>query len=268
MSTAKLLPRWKDVGLLEFMGIVLLIPISFIVFNIVIGFMFRGSLQSNPETTFKMLLKAFYLCLGCGIAPYIYRFRKCYLIILCSCVGLFLFQVLIAVPMKPDAHGVVIGIIGNTLPQVVWVCLPLTLCVFIFRYSEARLDFAEVKDILEKTDKETNKKYSQGICTKCGAVTIVSSERESPGRNKIEFFCDNCGRFVRGNPLPNMVIGLVLIAIAMLFLYGRNSNGQDSLISAFNLLFLIVLYVGAKTFYASLRWTLHTASKSRNRILG
>src|SRR5271169_4356970 len=101
-------------------------------------------------------------------------------------------------------------------------------------------------------DKETNKKYSQGICTKCSGVTVVSRERGSPGRDKIELFCDSCGRFVLGNPLPDVLIGLVLVAISMLFLYGRNSEDQDSLLSAFNLLCLIVLFVGAKTFFAGL----------------
>ncbi len=255
--------QWKDVGLLEFLGIVLLIPISFIVLNVIIGIMFRGLLQSNSESTFKIILGAFYLCLGCGVAPYIYRFRKSYLMMLFSFVALFLFQVLIEVSLNRSAPG---EVIETTLCEIFLVYLSMALCVLLCRYSESRLDFAEAKDIVEKTDKISNEKYSEGICTKCGEVTIVAKEREPSGGNRLEFFCDHCGRFVRGNPLPNTIIGLFLVTISMLFLYGLNSNNQDSVISAFNLLCLIVLFVGAKTFYSGLRWTIQAMAKKQNNI--
>jgi hypothetical protein len=260
MTTANSSTQWKDVGILEFIGIVLLIPISFIAFNLIIGIMFRGFLQSNSESTFKIILGAFYLCLGCGIAPYIYKFRKSYLIILCSFVVLLLFQVLIGLSLQPGALG---EVIEKSLSEIFWVYLSMVLCVLLFRYSEARLDFAEARDVVEKTGKKANKKFSEGICSKCGGVTIVSKERETSGGNRLEFFCDRCGRFVHGNPLPNTVIGLILVTISLLFLYGLNSNNQDSLISAFNLLCLIVLFVGAKTCYSGLRWTLHAISKKQ-----
>jgi len=263
MKTNGLSTQWKDVGMLEFLGIVLLIPISIIVLNIIIGIMFRGLLQSNSESPFKIILGAFYLCLGCGIAPYIYRFRKSYLIILCSFVVLFLFQVLIEFSLNRGALG---EVVEKIFSEIFWVYLSMSFCVSFFRYSEARLDFAETKDIVEKTDKISNKKYSEGICTKCGGVTIVAKEREKSGGNRIEFFCDHCGRFVRGNPLPNTIIGLLLVTISMLFLYGLNSNNQESVISAFNLLCLIVLFVGAKTFYSGLIWTLQAVAKKQNNI--
>ena len=263
MRTNDLSSQWKDVGILEFIGIVLLIPISFIVCNIIIGIMLRGLLQSNLESTFKILLGAFYLCLGCGIAPYIYRFRKSYLIMLFSFVVLFFFQVLIEFSLNRSAPG---GVIQKILSEIFLVYLSMALCVLLFRYSESRLDFAEAKDIVERTDKISNKKYSEGICTKCGQVTIVAKERKSSGGNRIEFFCDHCGRFVSGNPLPNTIIGLLLVTISMLFLYGLNSNNQDSVISAFNLLCLIVLFVGAKTFYSGLRWTIQAIAKKQNNI--
>ena len=263
MRTNSLSTQWKDVGMLEFLGIVLLIPISFIVFNIIIVIMFRGLLQSNSESTFRIILGAFYFCLGCGIAPYIYRFRKSYLIILCSFVVLFLFQVLIEFSLNRGAPG---EVIKKIFSEIFWVYLSMALCVSFFRYSEARLDFAETKDIVEKTDKISNRKYSEGICTKCGGVTIVAKERETSGGSRIEFFCDNCGRFIRGNPLPNTIIGLLLVTISCLFLYELNSNNQESVISAFNLLCLIVLFVGAKTFYSGLRWTLQAIAKKQNNI--
>ena len=263
MRTNGLSTQWKDVGMLEFIGIVLLIPISIIVLNLIIGIMFRGLLQSNSESTFKILLGAFYLCLGCGIAPYIYRLIKSYLIILCSFVVLFLFQVLIEFSLN---RGVPEEVVEKIFSEIFWVYLSMSLCVSSFRYSEARLDFAEIKDIVEKTDKISNKKYSEGICTKCGGVTIIARERETSGGNRIEFFCDHCGRFVRGNPLPNTIIGLLLVTISMLFLYGLNSNNQESVISAFNLLCLIVLFVGAKTFYSGLIWTLQAIAQKQNNI--
>lgn len=258
MRTADSSRQWKGVGKLEFLGIVLLIPISFMAFSIIVGVVFSRFLDSNPETASALLLAPLYLCLGCGIATFIYRLSRSYLIILCSLAVLFLFQLLIMVSFNQDSVGVVIR---NVLPDLFWAHLSMVLCVFLFRYSEATLDFAEAKDVKEKTEKKTNRKYSYGTCTKCGGETVVSRQRESTGSNKIEFFCDRCGRFVRGNPLPDMLIGVVLVTISALTLYGLNWKTPGSLISAFNLLCLIILFVGAKTFHSGLRWTIHSIAK-------
>lgn len=246
------LPEWKEVNTLNFWGISLLIPISILVFDVVLGYIFRGFLQENSETIYMVLINILHLCLGACLAAYVYRFRKSYLIILCSAVVLIVMQVLIQSSYLPNS---IESIIGNILAERIWIYIPLLIFIYLFRYSEARLDFAEAINVSEQTDKTTNLKYNSGTCSKCGGITVVAREKIAGKNKKIEFFCDHCGRLIRGNPLTSAVFGLALVILAIAFLYAMNAGSQRSAVDAFNLIFCIVLFVGAKSLYNGIRWT-------------
>ena len=78
---------------------------------------------------------------------------------LCSFVVLFLFQVLIEFSLNRGAPG---EVVEKILSEIFWVYLSMALCVRFFRYSEARLDFAEAKDIVEKNRQNIEQKIQRG----------------------------------------------------------------------------------------------------------
>lgn len=124
---------------------------------------------------------------------------------------------------------------------------------FLFRYFEPRFDYAEVEHVFESKDPITKKKYDSGTCSKCGGITIIGRERFHPYLGKSsEYFCDNCNRFLRGNPLNNIFLGLTEGASSLLFMLGIASSMQgktSSYSSIFLLLLLVGLYDGIKRLF-------------------
>jgi hypothetical protein len=254
--------EWKKISTLEFIGMTLMIPLSIIVFDAVLGFVFRGFAQSNSESALTILLHALYLCLGAAVSIYIYKLRKCFLIILGSCSVLFILYLLLMKTFTAVDTG---AIIENILTEIAWIYTALVISVLFFRYTELKLDYAVARDVVEITEKKTNLKFSRGICNKCGQATVVSQEREPGGAKKITFFCDNCGRFIRGNPLTGTAFGLVLISLSILFMYGMNAGDQRSAGATLNLLFAIILYLGIRSFYLGIRSTYKAAVNKDKR---
>jgi len=256
------IPEWKESSTLEFMGLTLMIPLSVIVFNIILGFVFRGFVPVNPEGTQIMLFNVLYLFLGTAIAISIYKLRKCFLIIFCSFAVLFIVSLLLMLAYKAATVGV---IIENTLAELAWLYAALVSFVFFFRYTEAKLDFAEATDVAEKTEKKTNLKFDTGICSKCGQTTVVAKEKETGGTKKMVFFCDHCGRFIKGNPLTGMVLGIVLMSVSILFMYGMNAGSGRSASATLDFLFGIFLYLGIRSFYLGIRSTYKAVRKKYPR---
>ena len=262
MKSESTIPERKKSSTLEFVGWTLMIPLSVIIFNIILGFVFRGFVPVNPESTQSTLFNILYLCLGTAIAVSIYKFRKSFLIIFCSFAVLFILYLLLMLAYKAAPIGV---IIENTLSELAWLYAALFSFVFFFRYTEAQLDFAEVTDIAEKTDKKTNLKFETGICTKCGQATVVAREKETGKAKNMFFFCNHCGRFIKGNPLTGMVFGIVLISVSILFMYGMNAGSGRSASATLNFLFAIFLYLGIRSLYIGLRSTYKAAGKKYPR---
>jgi len=181
------------------------------------------------------------------IADYIYRLRKITLIIVLSFIALFLYRFLIAAIYNPEFIG---QAIINTLEEGIIVYASLSLFSFFFRYFEPRFDYAEIKNIIEFTDPITKKKYDRGTCTKCDSITIVAKERAISFLGKSsEYFCDNCNRFLRGNPLNNIFLGLTEGVSSLLYMIGVGSTMQGkttSYSSIFLLLFFVGIYDGIK----------------------
>ncbi len=114
----------------------------------------------------------------------------------------------------------------------------------MFRYFEPRFDYAGVENIFGFTDPITKKKVDRGTCTKCGSVTTVAKERSISFLGKSsEYFCDNCNRFLRGNPLNNIFLGLTESVSSLLFILGIGSRMQGKT-SSYSSIFLLLLFVG------------------------
>lgn len=262
MKTNNQNPEWKESSTLEFIGMALMVPLSVIVFDAVLGFVFRGFAQANSEGTFKMLLNVSYLCLGTAISIYIYKLRKCFQVIMCSFFVLFILYLLIMNTFRAGDTG---AIIENILTEIAWIYSAIVVFVLFFRYAELKLDYAEARDIVEMTEKKTNLKYDNAVCNKCGQTTVIAQERAPGGPKKIAFFCDHCGRFIRGNPLTGTALGLVLTSVSILFMYGMNAGDQRSSGATLNLLFAIILYLGVRTLYQGIRSTYKAALDKNKR---
>ncbi len=251
-------PDWKEKNTLEILGLVLIIPISFIVFNMVLKFIFRGFTDANPESTLMVLRNILYCCLGATMAIYIYKIKKGFLIVICSFAVLFALYYLLRLTFEPAP---VMAMTTAIFSELAWVYATLISFILLFRYSEMKLDYAEARDIVEKIEKKTNLKYDSGICTKCGHATVIAKERDTGGSKKMVFFCDNCGRFIKGNPLTGVVLGAALTLLAIIFLYGMNAGSGRSAGGTLNLLFAIILYLGVRSLYMGVRTTYKAGAK-------
>jgi hypothetical protein len=48
----------------------------------------------------------------------------------------------------------------------------------------------------------------------------------------------------------------MFVFIAVVALYGSNAGRDKEIMSAFNLLWAIVIFIGAKSFYVGMKWTI------------
>lgn len=207
---------WKEIPDAKIIFFVLLLPAAVILLDFVLGFVFSKILREISNAEWRLIIYIFYFSLGIWISDYIYKLRQFALIIVLSFITLFLYRFLFAVIYNPVfiGHAMI-----NTLEEGIVVYASICLFSFFFRYFEPRFDYAEVKNITEFTDPLTQKKYDRGTCTKCGSSTIVAKERAMSFLGKsTEYFCDNCDRFLGGNPLNNIFLGLAESISSLLFL--------------------------------------------------
>jgi hypothetical protein len=110
-------------------------------------------------------------------------------------------------------------------------------------------------------DKNTKIKYVTAKCGKCGSQTVTAREREPGKGRKNEFFCENCKIYMRGNPLPGAIVGLMFVLISAAVLFGTNTGLDESALSAFNLLWVMMIFIGARSFYFGIKWTLYSLKR-------
>jgi len=238
---------WKEIPDAKLIFFVLLLPAAVILLDFVLGFVFSKISKEISKAEWRLIVYIFYFSLGIWISDYIYKLRQLVLIIGLSFITLFLYRFLFAVIYNPVFIG---QVMINTLEEAIIVYASLCLFSFFFRYFEPRFDYAEVKNITEFTDPMTQKKYDSGTCTKCGGSTIVAKERAMSFLGKsTEYFCENCDRFLRGNPLNNIFLGLTESISSLLFLIrvGSSIGGRTSFYSTiFLIIFLVGIYDGIK----------------------
>jgi hypothetical protein len=238
---ASIIPFWKEISFTKLVLFIMLLPAVVILLDIILGITFSKLSKEIFESEWGTIAYIFYFSLGIWVADYIYRLRKLTLIIVLSFIALFLYRFLIAAIINPEFIG---RAMINTLEEGIVVYAALSLFSFFFRYFEPRFDYAEVEHVFESKDPTTKKKYDSGTCSKCGGITIIGRERFHPYLGKSsEYFCDNCNRFLRGNPLNNIFLGLTESASSLLFILGVASSTQGKT-SSYSSIFLLLLLVG------------------------
>jgi hypothetical protein len=240
---------WKEISFLRVTFFITVLPAIIILLDIILSITFSKLSREIAQSEWRTIAYIFYFSLGIWISDYIYRLQKLTLIIVLSFIALFLYRFLISVIINPE---LIDRAMINTLEEGIIVYGALSLFSFFFRYFDPRFDYAEVKNVIEFTDPITKKKYDRGTCSKCGGTTIVGKERAISflgiGKSS-EYFCDNCNRFLRGNPLNNIFLGLTEAVSSLLFIFavGSNMKGKTSSYSSiFLLLLLIGIYDGIK----------------------
>lgn len=231
----------KEISILRLIGYITLLPVAIIVFDMILGLMFSKYVQTTAKANWRLIVYLFYISLGVWLADYFYRLKKVISIILISFLLLFLYRFLLAAIFMPDALG---QAMTNTLEEGLVIYISLSLFSFLFRHFEPKFDFAEIKNEFESTDPVTGKKCGSGICSKCGDITIISRKRSLgfPG-TRLAYFCENCKRFIMGNPLNNIFLGVTESVVSFLFMGGLASNMQGKS-SSYSSIVIFVLLVG------------------------
>lgn len=246
-------PSLKEISFARLISIVMLLPVAIILLDIIFGVTFSKLLQELAETELRLIAYLLYFSLGIWLADYIYRLKKATAIIVISLPILFIYRFTIAAIFKPELLG---QAMTNTLEEGLAVYITLSLFSFLFRHFEPKFDFAEIKNIFESTEPITKKKYDSGICSKCGSVTVIGRERFISFLGKSsKYFCGNCKRFIMGNPLNNIFLGITESVAFFLFMGGLASNmqGKSSSYSVVILILLVGIYDGIKRVFFGIK---------------
>jgi len=232
--------KLKEVSFIKLILLIMLIPASLILYDVILTFTFSKLFKEIAEGGW-LIVCILHFSYGVWLANYIYKIKKLKIIIAFSFVGLFLYRLIFISIYNPS---LISESLISTLEEEIVVYLSLTFFSFLFRYFEPKFDYAEITDVFESKDPITKKKYDSGTCTKCGGITIVGKERAISFLGKSsEYFCDNCNRFIRGNPLNNIFLGLTEAVSSLLFWIGIGLNMKGE-ISSYSSVFLLLLFVG------------------------
>jgi hypothetical protein len=263
MTLDKLRHDWKNVSTLYFLGIALAIPMTVLMFDIITGYMFRGFTAKSPGMEALILRNILHVCLGSCIAANLYKLRRAYSITAAAAAVTVMIQMMIFFAMRA---GLSFDLLALIAAERIALFASLVLAVVLFRHFEQRLDFAEVSGQAEFEDKDTKIKYTTGKCGNCGSQTVTSRERQPGKGRKNEFFCDNCKIYIRGNPLPGAVVSLMFMLISAAVLYGTNEGLDETVLSAFNLLWVMMIFIGARSFYFGIKWTLYSLGGGNSEL--
>jgi hypothetical protein len=245
--------KLKDLSQSKIYVLVILIPVFVLLLDAFIGFIF-GGIEDLSDGVFLLIRGILLICLGIWIADYIYNIRRAMFIIAGSFIGLFLLRFLFALAISPDYIDTAIG---NTFLESVPLYISMAGFTFIFRHFEPKFDFAEIKYEREFTDPITQKLYDSGICTKCNVTTITARQRSLSflGKSR-KYFCDNCNRFIAGNPFNNIFLAVTESTFAFLVMFGVvGSSGREySSYKSMVLLFMwVAIYDGIKRLIFSIK---------------
>ncbi len=194
-------------------------PLKFILFSILIAIgvwlaesMFNllvGKALAELSSSQRFIVTyLFFFSLSIFIAGAIYKIRKTWLMLTVATIALVLIRFLFA------AIFFDITLVG----YLVFYTLGGTLIMFlvalgfipIFRVADKKFEFAKLRDIkCDVEDTESKTKYDTGVCCNCGNITKIAKKNSFLDfLPKKEFhFCDNCGVFLRNNPLVSIFFG-------------------------------------------------------------
>jgi hypothetical protein len=163
----------------------------------------------------------------------IYKYRRAKMILIIS-FCFYMFPIILMALYKP--YDIIYAIIDRIGGFVIVFALPL-LFINVFRRREVRNDYEIKKD---------NKDYSIGICRYCNETTKVGDKRfiDFIGK-KQRYFCDNCGKFIMGDPFANILVGLsgIIIFLVMAIGYTLSYIGKKKINIADNLFLFLMLII-------------------------
>ncbi len=190
------------------------------IFNLLLGKAFSELTFSHPQRFIVTYL--FFFSLSIFISGSIYKNRKTWLMLTVSIVILVLIRFLFSFIYFDDlsiAGYIVLYTLGGTLIMF----LVAISFVPVFRMADKKFKFAKIKEIkcnVRVSDSKT--KYDIGVCCNCENITKIAKENSLLDfLPKKEFhFCENCGIFLRNNPLSSIFFGLAEIIFGSCFFIG------------------------------------------------
>jgi len=233
-------PEEKTIQLINiprrrFFMLVILIPLSLFVTDFIMGFAFNKGLQELSQIDARLLIYALYCLLGFWIADFIYLLRKVNIIMAISVGVFFVFRLIIAAVLAPEAD--LAEWLLNQLYQVGLVFGSAIVFINLFRFMEPKMKYAKLTNIREMQDFVTKKPYQRGTCSNCEHTTVAARHN---------FFCDNCGVFVQGNPFNNTLLGIAESIASAIFLIGFAGQSSGSSQSIFGLMMIIGFFDGMR----------------------
>jgi hypothetical protein len=189
------------------------------IFNLLLGKAFSELSASHPQ---RFIVTSLYIfSLSIFIAGAIYKIRQSWLMLIVAAIALALFRFLFAAIYFNTimAGYIVLYTIGETLIMFL-VALGF---IPLFRVADKRFKFAKLRDIkCDVDDTESKTKYDTGVCCNCGNITKIAKKNSLLDfLPKKEFhFCDNCGVFLRNNPLASVFFGFAEIMLSSCLFVG------------------------------------------------
>ena len=247
----------------------LLLTVCIIILEFITYFVFSKLFHEINDTQRLILASAFFGSIGILSALLLYKLKKTYLLFLISTVGLLIYRQFFYITFIEPALGpeLLSFAMANTLRQIGVIFIPATICVYIFRKLEGKFNYAEVKDIkFDVEDEKEKQKYDVAICSNCGKSTKVAKERFSGIFPKSDFhFCNNCGIFLREDPLRSVFFGvaeMLMSAVFVIAFFISNITGEWATMESLVVLFLALgifdggkkIFFGAKGIIISKRY--------------
>lgn len=256
--------KLKELSLKKIIIKTLLYPFLIILLDVILPYIFSGFVAEYPEFDIRLILYFAFISLGIYIADQIYKFVTALTIIPLSFINLFLIRLILVSIFAPASYS---QAMENTLKESLVVFVAAIIFVFLFRFFETKIDYAEIINTFESTDPLTKKQIVSGTCNKCKGITIVGKQRTPSFLGKsTEYFCTNCNRFISGNPFNQIFLGLIESIISFFFIIGffSMSKGSTSSVSSiFLFIFLVGIGDGIKRMFQGLK-----AFIKKNRIAG
>ena len=207
-------------------------PLKFTLFSILIAigvwfadFIFNLLLgKALNELSFSqhfIIASLFCFSLSIFIAGAIYKIRKTWLMLIIATIVLVLFRFLFAAIFFDITVGGYVMLYALGMALIMF--LVALAFISIFRVADKKFKFAKLRDIKHDVeDAEAKTKYDTGVCCNCGSITKIA--KENPLLDflpKKEFhFCENCGVFLRNNPLVSIFFGLSEIMLSSCLFVG------------------------------------------------
>ncbi|MBM4273017.1 MAG: hypothetical protein FJ134_00925 [Deltaproteobacteria bacterium] len=180
-----------------------------------------------------MIYYLYYSSMAILIGYEIYKYRRAKMILIIS-FCFYLFPIILMALSKP--YDIVYAIIDRIDGFVIVFAFPLFF-INVFRRRWVRNDYEIITD---------NKDYSIGICRYCNETTKVGDKRFYGFIGKKQrYFCDNCGKFIMGDPFANILVGLSGIIIFCMIAIGYTLSyiGHQKINITDNLILFLMLII-------------------------